>query len=260
MIFTKNSYDTPASKKRCLLDILTFGTRFYFYIKYLFIIIQTNKIVKQGKFDDAEYCITSDKTFRLIENCGGKIHIKGLENIKKVDGPVVFVGNHMSILETFILPGLIIPFKSVSFVVKESLLNHSFFGGVMSATKPISVTRTDPKKDYKSVMTGGKKLLDDGRSIIVFPQSTRGSDFIPSEFGSIGDKLAQKNNVPVIPVALKTDFWSNGKILKDFGRIYRKRGIYIEFGEPLSADVPVKQKHLTVISFIKSKLNEWTTE
>jgi len=32
----------------------------------------------------------------------------------------VFIGNHMSILETFVLPCLIQPHRDVTFVVKES--------------------------------------------------------------------------------------------------------------------------------------------
>ena len=256
MIFTKDSYDTCKNKKRRIWDILALNTRVYFYLKFILIILKTKKVVDQGKFDDSEYCKTSDNTFKLLESCGAKIHIRGLENIKKIEGPVVFISNHMSTLETFILPGLIIPFKSVSFVVKESLINHSLFGGIMKATKPISVTRTNPKKDLKSVMTGGGKLIEEGRSIIVFPQSTRGN-FVPEEFGSIGEKLAQKNNVTIIPVALKTDFWTNGKVLKDFGRIYRKRDIYFEFGTPLEANIEKKQRHSLIISFIQKKLKEW---
>ena len=256
MIFTKDSYDTPDDKKRCLWDKLFFKTRFYFYLKFLIIIIQTNKIVKQGKFDNKEYCNTADKTFKLLENCGAKIHIKGLDNIKNVKGPVVFIGNHMSILETFILPGLIIPFKPVSFIVKESLIKHFFFGAVMKATNPISVTRTDPKKDFKAVMTGGAKLLEEGRSMIVFPQSTRG-DFVAEEFGSIGDKLAQRTKTTVIPVALKTDFWSNGEILKDFGRIYRDKDIYFEFDKPLTPDVEKAKRRPIIIDFITARLKEW---
>ncbi|HJO95960.1 MAG TPA: lysophospholipid acyltransferase family protein [Victivallales bacterium] len=259
MIFEKVYYDTAENKKRCFWDILVLKTRFYFYLKFFLIILKANKFVKQGKFDNAEYCRTSDKTFKLLENCGAKIHIKGLENLKKVEGPVVFIGNHMSILETFILPGLIIPFKPVSFVVKESLIKHFFFGGVMKATNPISVTRTDPKKDFKSVMSGGRILLKKGRSIIVFPQSTRG-DFIVGEFGSIGDKLAQKAGVSVIPIALKTDFWSNGRISKDFGRIYRKRDVYLEFGNPINTDIEKKERHSIIVNFIEAKLNEWSEQ
>lgn len=253
MIFANDAYDTPTDNKRCLLDRIGLKTRLYFYLKFLFIIIKTNKVVKQGKFDDAAYCHTSDSTFRLLERCGAKIHIRGLEHIRRAVGSVVFVGNHMSILETFILPGLIIPFKPVSFVAKASLTSHAFFGGVMKATNPISVTRTDPKKDFQAVMTGGKKLLSEGRSIIVFPQSTRG-DFIAGEFGSIGDKLARKNNVSVIPIALKTDFWSNGTMFKDFGRIYRDKDIYIEFGKPLEVGINKKQRHVRTVKFIEEKL------
>lgn len=258
MKFEKDSYETPANKKRCLMDILFFNTRFYLYLKFLFIIFKANKVARLGKFNDAEYCKIADNTFKLLEDCGAKIHVKGLENIREVEGPVVFVGNHMSILETFILPGLIIPFKPVSFVVKASLIKHRFFGTIMKATSPISVTRTDPKKDFKSVMMGGQKLIGEGRSIIVFPQSTRGK-FVAEEFGSIGDKLAQKANVTVIPVALKTDFWSNGKYSKDFGRIYRDRKIFFEFGKPLGTEIDKKERHSIIIKFISAKLKEWSS-
>ena len=259
MIFTNNSYDTPKDKKRCLMDKLFFNTGFYFYLKYLIIIYKANKVAKLGKFNDAEYCKIADKTFKLLENCGAKLHIKGLDNIRNTKGPVIFIGNHMSVLETFILPGLIIPFKPVSFIVKESLVKHRFFGTIMKATNPISVTRTDPKKDFKTVMSAGPKLVSEGRSIIVFPQSTRGT-FVAKEFGSIGDKLAQRANVSIIPVALKTDFWGNGKLSKDFGPISRDKDIYFEFEKPLPTDMDKKQRHSHVVEFIETKLKEWTVE
>ena len=258
MIFSKDYYNTSDDKKRCLWDIIFFNTRFYFYLKFFIIILKANKVAQKGRFSDDEYCKIADDTFKVLENCGGKIHIKGLEHVRAVDGPVVFIGNHMSILETFILPGLIIPFKPVSFVVKASLINHRLFGAVMKATSPISVTRTDPKKDFKSVMFGGQKLIKEGRSIIVFPQSTRG-EFVAEEFGSIGGKLAQKANVTVIPIALKTDFWSNGKFFKDYGRIFRSRKIFFEFGKPLGTEMDKKQRHSEIIKFIATKLKEWNS-
>lgn len=260
MLFDKDTYDTPEKAKRCIWDKLAFNSRVYFYWIFFLIILKTRKAVKNGVLKDQDYCKTSDMTFNLLEKCGGKIHIKGINNIRKSDGATVFIGNHMSMLETFILPTFIIPIKPVSFIVKESLITHKFFGKVMKGTVPIPVTRKDPIADYKQVMKKGKELLDSGRSIIVFPQKTRGKSFIASEFGSIGEKLAMKANVPVIPIALKTDFWGKGKIFKDFGPINREKHIYIEFGKPVKIDNNSKRIHSDIISFIESRINKWESD
>ena len=256
MIFENDFYDTPEDKKRCVWDKLALNTRLFFHSQFFHIMYKANSVAKHGNFNDMEYCKISDNTFKLIENCGGKMHIRGLDNVRNLTDPVVFIGNHMSVLETFILPGLIIPFRAVSFVVKESLIHHPLFGQIMKATKPIPVTRTDPKKDFKSVMTNGKQLLEEGRHIIVFPQSTRG-EFVASEFSSIGEKLAKKAKVSIVPIALKTDFWGVGSVLKDFGKITRDRKIFFEFGKPLSSDMDKRELHSAIVTFIEEKLNEW---
>jgi 1-acyl-sn-glycerol-3-phosphate acyltransferase len=95
--------------------------------------------------------------------------------------------------------------------------------------------------------------------MIVFPQSTRTAQFQPEEFNSIGVKLAKKAEVPIIPVAIKTDFWGNGKIIKDFGKINRDKDVYIEFGEPLQVEGSGKETHTKIIEFIQKKLKEWET-
>jgi len=130
-----------------------------------------------------------------------------MENITKSPEPVLFIGNHMSTLETMILPCLISPLRNVTFVVKESLVKHPLFGDVMRSRDPIIVGRTDPRKDLEAVMNGGMELLSKGISIVIFPQSTRNVIFKPEEFNSLGVKLAKKAGVQVVPIALKTDFW-----------------------------------------------------
>ncbi|MCF7790785.1 MAG: 1-acyl-sn-glycerol-3-phosphate acyltransferase [Victivallales bacterium] len=251
----ENSYETPANRKRVLLDKLFLNSRFYFYLRYFSILLYERRRATIGKFDDEEYLNTSLKTFKLVEDCGGKFQIKGIDRLRKTEGPVVFVCNHMSMLETFILPMVILPYKKASFVVKKSLVTGKFFGRIMRATKPIALTRTEPMRDYRKVMKEGKKLIASGRSIIVFPQGIRGK-FDPESFGSIGGKLAEKAGVPVIPVALKTDFWSNGKFVLNFGSIHRERKIYIEFGPPQIVENK-KKTHSATVKFIESKLREW---
>jgi len=59
---------------------------------------------------------------QFLERTGGRFHITGMENINKSAGPVLFISNHMSTLETMILPCIIAPHREVTFVVKDSLV------------------------------------------------------------------------------------------------------------------------------------------
>ena len=260
MRFKDDNYDTPNNAPRHLGDKLSMGSSLYFYFRFFRLIYLTNKIIKRSKFSTEAWCNSSYYNIDTLERCGAKLHIRGLDNIRKTDGPVVFVGNHMSTLETFALPGIICPIKPSSFIVKQTLIDNHIFGRIMKATQPIAVSRTNPIKDYKTVMIQGKKLLDSGRSVIVFPQSTRGVEFIPEDFGSIGNKLARKAGVPVIPIALKTDFWGNGKLLKDIGQLSRDKEVYFEFAPPIEIKGNGKAEHDEVISFIQQKLKEWKNE
>jgi len=119
------------------------------------------------------------------------------------------------------------------------------------------VGRTDPRKDFEAVMNGGMDRLSKGISVIIFPQSTRSLDFKPEEFNSLGVKLAKKAGVKVVPVAIKTDFWGNGTLVKELGPIDRHKPIHIKFGEPFTIIGNGKEEHQKIIDFIKSSLQEW---
>ena len=180
-----------------------------------------------------------------------------MENITKLPGSVLFISNHMSTLETMILPSIIGPHKELTFVVKESLVKHPLFGDVMRSRNPIVVGRTDPRKDLEAVMNGGVEILKSGISIVIFPQSTRSVDFKPEEFNSLGVKLAKKAGVNVVPIALKTDFWGNGNLIKELGPLDHKKHIHIKFGEPMTITGNGKDENQKIIEFIKTSLEEW---
>ena len=109
----------------------------------------------------------------------------------------------------------------------------------------------------EAVMNGGTELLSKGSSIVIFPQSTRNLVFKPEEFNSIGVKLAKKAGVPVVPVAIKTDFWGNGRLIKELGPIDNKKTIHIKFGEPFMVTGNGKEENNRIISFIQESLEEW---
>ena len=163
----------------------------------------------------------------------------------------------MSTLETFILPCMIQPWKPVTFVVKRSLLTYPFFGPLMRSRDPVVVDRVNPREDLESVLRGGEERLKKGLSIVVFPQSTRMEQFDPEKFNTIGVKLARRAKVPIIPIALRTNFWTNGSIIKDVGWIYPERTVHVRFGEPIRIVGIGKEEHNHIVEFIQSSLAEW---
>ncbi len=110
------------------------------------------------------------------------------------------------------------------------------------------------------MLEGGAERLKRGISIIAFPQTTRTLSFDPVQFNTIGIKLARKANVPVVPLALFTDAWGNGKYLKDFGKIDASKKVYFAFGEPMWVQGRGSDEHQAIISFISRKLQEWKEE
>jgi len=260
-LFPNDSYDTPDNMKRDSFDkYLSFGSRWYFYLRNFYIFFQSGNCGKRGELTGERQVFYSNKNIRLIERCGGKIHLRGLNNLSKVDGAVMLIGNHMSLLETAIFHAIVRPRRDFTFVIKEGLLKVPFFGNIMRSLDAIAIGRANPRDDLKIVLTRGKEILLSGRSIILFPQSTRSEVFDPRKFNSIGVKLAKNAGVPVIPFALKTDFLGNGKYLKDFGPIRRDHDVYFEFGEPINVTGDGKETHQQVIAFVKSRLSSWNVK
>lgn len=255
--FDSYYYNTPDKVTYTLYDRIIHCNRLYFTLTYAGVVLRTRKEAIKGNYDTKAWADSSIYIFRFIEKAGGVFRITGMENISRDPGPVVIIGNHMSTLETMVLPGIVAPHREVTFVVKESLVKHPLFGHVMRSRDPIVVGRTDPRKDFETVMTKGMELLSRGTSIIIFPQSTRSVEFRPEEFNSLGVKLAKKAGVNVVPLALKTDFWGQGKIIKDLGPLDSSKHIYFRFGEPFAVKSTGKTENQQLIDFIVASLKEW---
>jgi 1-acyl-sn-glycerol-3-phosphate acyltransferase len=257
--FDSDTYHTPQKEKRSISDKILLDSRIYFTFKYASSVLRTRKEAIRKVYDTKAWTDSSFEILRFIEKTGGIFHITGMENITQSQGPVLFIGNHMSTLETMILPSIIGPHRELTFVVKESLVKHPLFGDVMRSRNPIVVGRTDPRKDLESVMNGGVDRLNSGISIVIFPQSTRSVEFKPEEFNSLGVKLAKKAGAEVVPIALKTDFWGNGKLIKELGPLDHHKHIHIKFGIPMKITGNGKEENQKIIDFIKSALEEWNS-
>lgn len=230
-----------------------------FYGRTAPIIIWGSVIATCGRYSARTWERHSQAILRAAEAAGGHIKIENTAAYQDVGGPCVVIANHMSTLETFLLPGILNPLHPVTFIVKKSLTTYPIFGPVMRFCDPITVGRTNPKEDLLAVMNGGLARLRAGKSIVVFPQSTRMETFDPERFNTIGIKLAERAGVPVVPLALKTDFWPNGRVLKDFGPIHPERPIHFRFApaRTINCKQDARRVHQEILSYIAGCLSEW---
>lgn len=215
----------------------------------------------KGQCDDACWVKGSRWFSDQVEDLGCPIRIEGLEHLAKVSKPCVIVANHMSTLETFLLPAIVRPYMPVTFVVKDSLVTMPLFGAVMRSRNPVVLGRKNPREDLTTVLREGVDRLAHGISLIIFPQSTRMPVFDPQQFNSIGEKLAKKAGVPIVPLALKTDAWSTGSLIKDIGPITAGLPVRFRFDAPKTVDAKnSKAVHEYISSFIENSLAEWQND
>lgn len=253
--FTRGfDYHTPQRQPGMLSRLMP---NWSFYLQMLLPVTHLCLAAQRGKSNDVTWVLDSARVARALERVGCPIHVEGMEHFSHLDSPCVFVANHMSTLETFVLPSIIRPRRPVTFVVKESLVRMPLFGAVMRSREPVVVGRVSPREDLARVLEEGTARLNKGISIIIFPQSTRSRTFEPSKFNSIGIKLARRAGVPIIPVALLTDAWGPGRRIKDFGPIHPGRHVYFRFAPPLHIRDQGKAEHAHICEFITNALTEW---
>jgi len=255
-----DSYRTDPHRNRSVVSRIFLRPKFTFYFQAFWIIWKNSRKALKGVYPAEKWAESSFEILRALENIGTSISITGMDNMRAFDGPAVFIANHMSTLETFVLPCIIQPVKPVTFVVKQSLIDTPVFGPIMRSRDPILVGRTNPREDLRTVLEGGTKKLQAGQSIVIFPQSTRSFIFMPEDFNTLGIKLALKAHVPAVPIALKTDAWGIGKLVKDFGPIDTRKKVNFAIGEPMTIQNRGTEEHQKIIAFISEKLGHWQRE
>lgn len=239
-------------------DTATFcGVRFYSAVAEI--------ILRHGyRTTKEDYGISQvqDGAFEVIKVCyelGADIFIDGLQEAAKLEGPAVIIANHMSSLETLIMPGLLAPYQPVTFVVKESLSTYPMISRFLKSINAVTVSRKNPKADLRTALEGAERAAAKGFGTVIFPQSTRSTTFDPGKFNTIGLRVAKSIGLPVLPICLRTDLWGTGTVIKDFGPIDLSKPLRVEFGTPFFPD-KIKEDQTRIIDFISSRLEAWDVD
>ena len=246
-------YDTPQESRATKLRIIN-GLRYHLDIMRL--VVSAGNDAKKGNLDQTRWMDAAWTALHAVERAGGKVSFRGFNQAADLGMPVVWAANHMSTVETMVLPCAMTPFSPVSIVLKESLLKYPFFGHVLRALKPIEVNRKDPREDLRQVMEQGVARLKSGRSVLIFPQATRSRELSRSRFNTLAVKLARRGGVPLVPVALRTDFAGVGRMVRDVGPVDPSKPVIFSCGKPIDAS-DQRAAHAECFAFIEKHFREW---
>lgn len=129
---------------------------------------------------------------------GWHVTIKGRENLVPLGKTVIFVSNHQSMADVFMMFLLDRPF---SFIAKESIFKMPIMGPTTAALRNIPLRRNDPRS-AQAAMEQCEILLKKGTSVFLYPEGTRSKtgELLPFKSGAF--RLSKKLNIPIQPLAV----------------------------------------------------------
>ena len=170
------------------------------------------------------------KILLLIFNT--KVEIIGKENILR-GKPQVFMANHQSDFDILIvlahIPG------QFRWLVKKELFNIPIFGAAMKSAGYIEIDRNNKERAMQSLDQAALRIRE-GKSIMAFPEGSRGrfGEIKPFKQGTF--YLAIKSGVPIVPISIIGS-----------GEIMPKRSLKIKPGKiKLVIDKPIDVRNFTL--------------
>ncbi len=165
--------------------------------------------------------------------CGISYRVIGEDNIPNT--PTVVLSKHESQWETYYLQLALHP---IATILKQELLDMPGFGWGLRLMKPIPIDRGSPRNAIKKMVRLGQERLEEGMSVLVFPEGTRTTPGEQPRYAKGGANIAIKAGVPVLPVAHDAaSFWPPHQWIKYPGTISVSFGEIIETRDRTASDV-----------------------
>ena len=170
-------------------------------------------------------------------------NIIGQENVNK--SPCVIISNHQSTWETLAFQSI---FPAHTWVLKKELLWLPIFGWSLALLKPIIINRGDKLNAIKKVIKQGADRLNQGISVVVFPEGTRQAYKHLGDYQSGGAAIAKKSGHDIIPVYHNAGkCWPKGSFIKKPGEVT------VIIGKPISSSTLTSSE-------LTKKVRDWTLE
>lgn len=159
---------------------------------------------------------------------GQQLVVEGAEHVPD-GGPAVVAGNHVSEVDPVVVGlGLDTLGRRPRFLAKQELFASPVLGPMLRNIKQIPVDRAG---DRQNALPLALRLLDDGEAIVVFPEGTISTSFVPAEPKHGAARLALSSGAPLVPFAT----WGGQRVGNDDHPTTRRDRVrlVVRFGPPV---------------------------
>lgn len=177
-----------------------------------------------------------------------KIEKEGLEN-SKITKPAVFVGNHQSFLDGFILTQSL-DNKILDNTYFLAKVTHFKKGFMSYLGENSNIMLIDINKNLAETLQCAATALRQGKNIVIFPEGTRSRDGEMKEFKKFYVILAKELNVDIIPFGLKGAY----ELFPAHRKIPKRGTVKIKFFPRVS---PEKLSIEEIINNNFNEIKEW---
>lgn len=174
--------------------------------------------------------------------------IRGKEHLPD-QGTYIVASKHQSAYETLKLHYL---FHDPTIVLKRELISIPIFGTFLRKIDVIPINRSNKEEAMNAIIAGAKRMQENNRPIIIFPQGTRvpvhaTTKKFPYKGGIV--KMYANTDIPIIPLALNSGmFWGRNRFIKKPGKVI------FEFLSPIEPGLPEK----SVMRALEDRIEERT--
>ncbi len=145
-------------------------------------------------------------TWLFSKIMGVPLSIIGSDNLP--NGPFLLASQHQSAWETVALIHML---HDPALVMKEELLRIPLYGTFAKKFGMIPINRTAGVQALRVMLKEARNAVDDGRTIIIFPEGTRQPHGAPFQLQSGVSYLYRALDIPCVPVALNSGlYWPSG--------------------------------------------------
>lgn len=190
---------------------------------------------------EKEYILKATSTWgkSLSKSIGMDLELLGCENLPK-NGPVVYMSNHQSFADIVALCAVLDTIQ-FGFIAKDKLDRVPLYGSWINRIRSVMINRDNAREGLKAI-SKGISFINDGFSLLIFPEGKRSQCPDMGEFKAGAMKIATKPGVPIIPISLDGTW----RIFEEKGRL-QKGLVKIKIHPPIETEnlSREEEKHLS---------------